>query len=425
MSNYLAVAAVTSTFSQWLLEKAAGVLDGAKTTIGRPKEGTPEGINIFLYQVLYNPDHRNDDFPTRRAGDATLSQRPQAALDLYYLLTFYGSEKDLEPQILLGSTVSVLHAQPVISQEMLRREIKRRTDADANDSLAKYEVSGQIQSITFTPLSYNTEEFAKLWSVMFQIPYALSVAYKASVVFVEAEVTPQKALPVLRPDTYVLPFRRPVIEKVNSADGDLVPIVFNSEVVINGRQLKGNPTKVSVGGVEVTIDPTDIANTVTDTEIRLSLGSALFTGKDLRAGIQGIYVLHPVMMGDPKVEHYGFESNIKPLVLSPAITDKNISGTDLTVQVNPKVGKTQRVVTLLNEFEPVSGIPNSYALKAPDNNGITSDIVMETDSIIFSVDGVEPGNYLLRIQVDGAESPLEVSPDPLDPKYISPQVSIP
>jgi hypothetical protein len=151
----------------------------------------------------------------------------------------------------------------------------------------------------------------------------------------------------------------------------------------------------------------------------------LFTGKDLRAGIQGIYVLHPVMMGDPKVEHYGFESNIKPLVLSPAITDKNISGTDLTVQVNPKVGKTQRVVTLLNEFEPVSGIPNSYALKAPDNNGITSDIVMETDSIIFSVDGVEPGNYLLRIQVDGAESPLEVSPDPLDPKYISPQVSIP
>jgi len=133
MSNYLAIAAVTSALSQWLFEKATGVLDGAKTTIGRPKEGTSDGINIFLYQVMYNPDHRNDDFPTRRGGDATLSQRPQAALDLYYLFTFYGSEKDLEPQILLGSTISVLHAQPVVTQEMLRREIKRRIDADASD----------------------------------------------------------------------------------------------------------------------------------------------------------------------------------------------------------------------------------------------------------------------------------------------------
>ena len=425
MSNYLAIAAVTSTFSQWLSEKAASVLDGAVTTIGRPKEGTPKGINIFLFQVMYNPEHRNDDFPTRRAGDATVSQRPQAALDLYYLLTCYGSEKDLEPQILLGSTVSVLHAQPVVTQEMLRREIKRRTDADANDSLAKYEVSGQIQSITFTPLSYNTEEFARLWSVLFQIPYTLSVAYKASVVFVEAEVTPQRALPVLRPDIYVLPFRRPVVEKISSADGDTVPVVYDSKVVITGRQLKGDPTRVSIGAVEVEIGPTDTANTVIDTQITLSLGSALFAGKALRAGIQGVFVLHPVMMGDPKVEHYGFESNVKPLVLSPTITDQTVSGTDLTIEVNPKVGKTQKVVALLNEFEAASGTPRAYSIKAPDNNGITSDVVTETDAITFSIEDVEPGNYLLRIQVDGAESSLQVSSDPANPRYFSPQVSIP
>lgn len=425
MSNYLAIAAVTSTFNQWLLEKAASVLAGAKTTIGRPKEGTLKGINIFLYQVMYNPDHRNDDLPTRRAGDATLSQRPQAALDLYYLLTFYGLEKDLEPQILLGSTISVLHAQSVVTQEMLRREIKRRTDADTNDSLAKYEVSGQIQSITFTPLSYNTEEFAKLWSVLFQIPYTISLAYKASVVFVEAEVIPQEALPVLRPDIYVLPFRRPTIEKTISAGGETAPIVYDSQIIITGRQLKGDPTRVSIGEVEVTIDPTDSANTVTDTQIMLSLGSALFTGKPLRAGIQGVCVLHPVMMGDPKVEHYGFESNVKPLILSPTITDKTIGGTDLTIKVNPKVGKTQKVVALWNELEAASGVPHAYSIKAPDNNGITSDTMTETDSITFSIENIEPGNYLLRIRVDGAESPLQVSPDPANPKYIGPKVSIP
>ena len=424
MSNYLAIAAVTSTLSQWLYEKAAKVLDGAGTTIGRPKEGTSKGINIYLYQVTYNPSRQNDDLPTRRGGDTTLIQRPQAALDLYYMLTFYGSEKDLEPQILLGSTVGVLHAQPIITQEMLRNEIKRRTEADSGDSLAKYELSEQIKSITLTPLSYNMEEFSKLWSVLFQIPYTISLAYKASVVCIEADVTPQKALPVWRPDVYVLPFRHPVIEKVVSADGDKVPITYESKIIISGRQLKGDVTKVNIGGVEAKIDPTDSANTVTDTQITLSLDSPLFSGEVLRAGIQGISVLHPVMMGDPAVEHYGFESNTKPIALSPTIVDKGVSGEELTLQIEPYVMKTQKVTLLLNEFEPATGTPHAYAIKAPDNNGIIYDAVTATASITFSVSGVEPGDYLVRVQIDGAESPLEVSSDPSDPRYVSPQVSI-
>ena len=423
MSNYLAIAAVTSTLSQWLYEKAAKVLDGAGTTIGRPKEGTAKGINIYLYQVTYNPSRQNDDLPTRRGGDATLIQRPQAALDLYYMLTFYGTEKDLEPQILLGSTIGVLHAQPIITQAMLRSEIKRRTEADSGDSLAKYDFSGQIESIALTPLSYTMEEFSKLWSILFNIPYTLSVAYKASVVCIEADMTPQRALPVRRPDVYVLPFLHPVIEKVVSSDGDSVPITCDSKIIISGRQLKGDVTKVNIGEVEVKIDPSDSANTVTDTQITLSLDSTLFAGKALRAGIQGIEVLHPVMMGDPAVEHYGFESNTKPIALSPTIVDKAVSGENLTIQIAPQVGKTQKVTLLLNEFEP-AGTLHAYSIKAPDNNGITSDSVTATGSITFSLSGVHAGNYLVRVQVDGAESPLDVSSDPADPKYVSPQVSI-
>jgi hypothetical protein len=83
------------------------------------------------------------------------------------------------------------------------------------------------------------------------------------------------------------------------------------------------------------------------------------------------------------------------------------------------------VLALLNEYESTSDVPNAYALKAPDNNGISDDTITETDSITFSVEDVESGDYLLRIQVDGAESPLEISTDPSDPKYVSPQVNIP
>ncbi|MDY6795818.1 MAG: DUF4255 domain-containing protein [Actinomycetota bacterium] len=423
MSNYLAIAAVTSTLKNLLQEKAATVLGGCNVAIGRPKEGTPKGITIFLYQVNYNPEHRNDDLPTRRAADTTLSQRPRAALDLYYLLTFYGSEQILEPQILLGSTIGVLHAQPVITREMLREEIKRHSDPD---ELAKYKVSDQVRGVTFTPLSFNTEEVSKLWSMLFKIPYTLSVAYKASVVFVEAEVTPREALPVRRREAYVLPFRRPVIEGIGLANGDMAPIVRDSKIVITGHQLKGDLTRVSIGEVTVPIDTADTENTVTDSRIILSLGSAAFADKPLRAGIQGVHVLHPVLMGDSVEERYGFESNVKPLVLSPTITEKTPEGTDLKIRVEPEVGKTQRVLALLNELGANIAVPHAYSIKAPDNNGITGDKT-ETSWISFSVADVEPGDYLLRIQVDGAESPLEAEPDPTDPekvKYAKPMVTI-
>ena len=69
------------------------------------------GVNVFLYQVTPNAAWRNADLPTRRAnGD--LIQRPQAALDLHYLLTFYGDESLLQPQRVLGSVVRTLHCGP-------------------------------------------------------------------------------------------------------------------------------------------------------------------------------------------------------------------------------------------------------------------------------------------------------------------------
>ena len=39
----------------------------------------------------------------------------------------------------------------------------------------------------FTPEQMTLDDLSKLWSVFFQTPYALSVAYEATVVFVEGE----------------------------------------------------------------------------------------------------------------------------------------------------------------------------------------------------------------------------------------------
>src|ERR1035438_4765631 len=101
MSNALAIATVTETLSQ-TLNKAltASLVSGAQVTVLRPDtpNGLPNpGVNLFLYQVAPNVAWRNADLPTRR-GDGALLRRPQFALDLYYLLTFYGDDKDYQQQ---------------------------------------------------------------------------------------------------------------------------------------------------------------------------------------------------------------------------------------------------------------------------------------------------------------------------------------
>ena len=355
-------------------------------------------------------------------------QRPQAALDLHYLLTFYGNEDELEPQILLGSAIRVLHSQPMLTQDMVRREIERNADPTkriAIESLAEGDLADQVERIRFTPLSLSLDELSKLWSVFYQVPYTLSVAYMASVVLIEADVSPQKALPVRAPLIYVEPFQMPVIEEVYSEEDKNAMITAASTVIIKGRQLKGDTTVCGSVRWKPPSMPTTRRTPRATRRSRSGLDSALFSDEPLRAGVQGIQVVHPRMMGMPEEEHLGFESNAKPFVLHPTVTPGAVTSTEMTLTFSPSVGKTQRVFALLNQLGSGSTSPRAYTLKAPPNNGITEDDVTETDSIVFSLDGVQSGVYLLRVQVDGAESPLERDPDPNNPRYTRPQVIVP
>jgi hypothetical protein len=157
--------------------------------------------------------------------------------------------------------------------------------------------------------------------------------------------------------------------------------------------------------------PTSIA----DTEVRVTLPA------DLRAGIQGLQVEHQFLMGTPPTPHRGFESNVGAFVLAPIITQPGpptflqtsidpqtqlING-GITVRFTPRVTKSQRVRLFLNEFQP----PNTraargYVFTAPRQNGIGQN-AQDTDQINFTIQNVAAGDYLVRVQVDGAESPLE------------------
>src|SRR5207253_6261201 len=122
MSNFLAIATVTATLRQVLTGSVGVDVPGASVTTARPNgtgAGTPTtGVNVFLYQVTPNGSWRNEDLPTRDGGGSVV-QRPRAALDLHYLLTFYGADAQLEQQRLLGSVVRTLHERPVLTRQAI------------------------------------------------------------------------------------------------------------------------------------------------------------------------------------------------------------------------------------------------------------------------------------------------------------------
>jgi hypothetical protein len=418
MSNFLAVATVTETLRQMLDAAVNNDVAGATATAVQPGDAgaagagaLPQvGVNIYLYQVNPNAAWRNADLPTRRE-DGTVLQRPRAAIDLHYLLTFYGNDGQLEPQRVLGSVVRTLHGRAVLTRQMIRDTIASVA------YLANSNLANGVELVKFIPQLLSLEELSKLWSVFIHVPYRLSVAYQASVVLIEAEEVPGAALPVRERLIYVRPFRHPHIDEILSDAGKEEPIVVGSKLVIRGKNLRDDITRLLLGGAEV------VPGKVDDHEITLSLKTPPIPANSLRAGIIGVQVVHKMLMGTPPKPHRGVESNVAAFVLRPTITAVNVSnvqgsGTaprsaDVTVQVNPLVGKAQRVVLMLNERSVTE--PAAYTFVGPRRD-------TDTNSIQIPISGVKTADYFLRLQLDGAESPLDLNP--ASPKF-GPTVTIP
>jgi hypothetical protein len=206
MSNHLAIATVTTGLVRYLQGAVGADVGNAVVTAVRPDgpaSGVPQvGVNIFLYQATPNTAWRNHDLPTRR-GDGGLTQRPQIALDLHYLLTFYGDETLLEPQRILGSTVRALHARPILTRQEIRSAVA------ATAFLAGSDLADELETVKFSPLPLTLEELSKLWSVLFQTTYTLSMAYDASVVLIAADGQPAMAQPVTTRAMQIFPAAAP------------------------------------------------------------------------------------------------------------------------------------------------------------------------------------------------------------------------
>ncbi len=420
MSNFRAVATVTAAIRRLLFEAVPADVTGADVRTVRPDQPGSGGIpadkpvvSVFLYEVRPNAAWRNTDLPTRD-GNGSLTRRPRTALDLHYLLSFYGDEQTFEPQRLLGSTTRVLHAQPLLTPALVQQAILD------NPPLAGSNLDEQEEPVRLTPLSLSLEELSRLWSVLIQTPYVLSVLYQASPVLIEPELPVPAALPVRAANLYALPLRQPAVERVVAQAGPDRPIVAGAPVALLGRRLAGAITRVQFAEQEVTPDRAGDARA----ELTLPAG--------LRAGVQGARIRHLLPLGTPPAPHRGFDSNVAAFVLHPIITRtagvydvavSNVQGTgtdprsaDVGVKFAPAAGKDQQVTLELLTAEAVM-----MTAPAPERTA-------DADTITFAARGVPAGDYLVRVRVDGAESPLDFDTDPASPTFnqpTAPRITLP
>ncbi len=426
MSSALAIAAVTAVMKD-LLDNA--MIDGSIASVTTPVavtalapdlvEALPKGprLNLFMYHVSPNQGWRNVGLPSRNGAGERTANAP-LALDLHYMLTAYATE-DFHAEILLGYAMQLLHEVPVLTRAAINKALSPAVAAAAEDSLseklrmlAESHLAAQAELVKITPEAMSTEEMSKLWAAI-NGHYRPTAAYRASVVLIESTFPTRAPLPVIERRLHVATFRRPVIDSVEpqiARVGDVLKI--------RGRDLNADAVKVRFGEM-----PAGVLLARTDTEITVAVPDTL------RAGVNIVTVEHPLDLGTGAGHepHGGAASNAVAFMLAPRITKilpaTAPPGRTLTITVEPPVARAQSVRLLLNN--PVHG---ERSIVLPARGMDASEVPpVEPDPITdlaFTIPATVPsGDWLVRVEVDGAQSMLDR--DDHTHLFSGPVVSIP
>ena len=94
---------------------------------------------------------------------------------------------------------------------------------------------------------------------------------------------------------------------------------------------------------------------------------------------------------------------------------------ELEVTFAPEVGRDQRVTLVFNQTPPPPGQPAlGFSFPAPARTPLDPPT---QPSLTVPIDRIEAGTYLLRAQVDAAES--ELASNPMTGEFIGPTVTFP
>lgn len=406
MSNALAIAAVTATLRR-LLILGLGILDVTVNPLDTARKGlTRNQVNLFLYQTSISAAWRNQPMPQTKAGE---TGQPPLPLCLYYLVTAFGEDEDeTKAQQLLGKAMSVFHDHPILGAE----EIRQATETDVAGS----DLHNQIERVRIRPQPLSLEEMSKLWAA-FQRPYLLSCAYEVGPLLIECNIPTRTPLPVLtrgQDDTGVQTFLGgvPVLSEIRVplsgtfATSDmpttgevlltkaLPSAQLNDEIALIGQGFSGDTVRLVFERQQTgeTLEPSIVkkSDQVIITKLP-SPGDAADPTAPTAAYPAGFYLATVITQhaGEPERR-----SNPLAFALAPTITLEPLQAAPGNIQVTvmtvPMIQPGQRAALLFRDAEIVASIG-----------------IEPTDQLTFNLQNVlvgQPGEYVLRLRVDGVDS---------------------
>jgi Pvc16 N-terminal domain len=422
MSNTLAIADVTATLVT-LLQNAITHIDSGLTGINvtslpldkaldKYSSGqTHDQVNVFLYHVVASEFWRNQSMPLQvRRGETA---PPPLGLNLHYLISAWGATDDVKAHRALGAAMSYLHDNPVFNR------------SDLQQWLPGSDLYLQVERVRITEEPLTVDEMYKLWSA-FQTNYRVSAAYQVSVLLIESTTpatAPLPALSVQIPGPKALNVVTGVqptldlgtLDTLAPAITSLTPqhprpfSLYGETLTINGYQLV-DATASSVQA-QLTLPalsaPVLLPTTVVPaTPPALPSLSVTLNNSALLAGNYTLALVY-TYPNDPQgiPTKPTVVTNELPFTLSPTITTFPTSpaplvppGTgsaSLTVTVSPALLSTQRIFLLVGD-QVLSPSPP-----------LTTTPPTTVATLSFSAT-VPPGNYYVRIRVDGTDSPIIV-----------------
>jgi hypothetical protein len=419
MSNPLAIQAVTRTLRELLLHD-----DAIEEVSVRPPDRLVDAaaggrLNLYLYRVAPNAAWQNANIPDRsRPSEPAF---PPLALDLYYLLTAYGEDSEFSSEHgLLGRAMHIFHSNASLSPAIVRRAT---TGLSAGDYVS--DLHEQIERIRITHDPLSLDDLSKLWNT-FQTQYRISTAYRVSVVLIDSARPSGSALPVLRRGAddrgvRVFPTMEPRLNEVvyhHRQRPDLMQDAasLDSRVALKGTNLPGI-------GVSVTIrDPrlTTIANpdadriqTIQPLPTTEPNSVELVLQKELAQWQGGVYFTEVSFESDGVKR----TSNQLPFAIVPEIR-KRSDGRPMA-RVFREGNKNMLQVEIINGIASnrnayliLNGRSGMFQLRRDKTSPEDSD-----DAPVFYLKRVTPGQYRLRVRVDGVDSLMTMVPSDTDSRF--------
>lgn len=257
MADYMAIAGVSRTLRTLLRDRMQGSVDVTLAPPDvRPDESDQRRINLYLFQVLENPNLKNQEIPGQ--GHAAAYGRPPLSLELMYLMTTHslpetGVDADLDSQALLGDAMRALHDHAVVTDGL---EITRSTVGSVGESILDSSLLNEFEKVRIGLEPIELDDLTKVWSALPNANFRRGSVYRVSVIQIESKTPRRSARPVETRRIHATSQRRPEIVEVYRTPTPAADVVgdprinLTDGITIQGHNFSGNAVWIRLGVLE-------------------------------------------------------------------------------------------------------------------------------------------------------------------------------